>query len=121
MFTDEVAFLRGHKTELVERWARHIQEAINPQFFAAPDFLGRASLGPLLDGIILAFESNQYTELNRTFDRLVDQGHLHGIDIRDAKQLLCSLPVVAQQLLDEQYKDARGYTWVSRRLAAGIR
>lgn len=119
MLTDEVAFLRGHKAELVERWERHIQDAINPQFLADQGFLGRAALAPLFDGIILALESNQYRELNRIFDRIVDQGHLHGIGIRDAKELLCSLPVVAQQVLDEEHKGERGYKWVSRRLAAG--
>ncbi|MFQ5809882.1 MAG: sensor histidine kinase [Armatimonadota bacterium] len=119
MLTDEVAFLRGHKTELVERWARHVERAVSPTLFADEDFFPRAALGPLLDSIILAFESNLYRELNRAFDRLVDQGYLHGIDIRDAKQLLCSFPIVAQELLDQKYADDQGYQWMTHQLAAG--
>ncbi|MGD8240993.1 MAG: hypothetical protein PVH68_20745, partial [Armatimonadota bacterium] len=119
MLTDEVAFLRGHKTELVERWARHVERAVSPMVFADEEFFPRAALEPLLDSIIIAFESNQYRELNRAFDRLVDQGYLHGIDIRDAKQLLCSFPLVAQALLDQQYADDGGYQWMTRQLTAG--
>jgi signal transduction histidine kinase len=119
MLTDEVAFLRGHKRELVERWARHATQALNPTFFTDEAFFAPAALVPLLDSIILAFESNQYRELNQAFDRLVDQGYRHGIDIRDAENLLCSLPLVAQEFLDERYADTPGYHWLSRRLAAG--
>ncbi len=114
MLRDEVAFLTNEKYDILGPWAALVEKKVNSRFFVDPAFFSRKSLDQLYDSIVRAFQSNQYRELNQTFDHLVEEGHALGVTYADVKHLLLSMPVAAHEVLDERYGERPNYELLSQ-------